>query len=260
MELGLNGKNVLVTASSAGIGLGVAISLFREGANVAICGRDAERLAAAQRKINSEGEGSILTVKTDLRENTQIERLVDTVISEWGNIEILVTNTGGPRLGGLQDFERSDWEEAFATVFWPVLSLINLVVPGMRTLGWGRIVFLTSTWAKQPRTGSALSTVTRSAIAGLSKYLALELAEHKITVNHVLPGPIQTERSRRLAEQRAQLDKNSIPSSQDPESLLKKSGVPSDIGDLVAFLVSDRSTFTTGTSIQVDGGQVRSIF
>jgi len=183
---GLEEKVALITASSRGIGLAVARELSRRGARTAICGREENVVDEAIVGLTKDGAAAI-GVRADLGQPEDVDRLLSRVSNELGPIDVLVCNTGGPPHGRFVEVTIEDWERWFAEMFYPVVRLVRAAVPQMQRRGAGAIVFLTSTTVKQPRAGAVVSTTIRSAIAGMSKQLANELAPHGIRVNHVMP-------------------------------------------------------------------------
>jgi 3-oxoacyl-[acyl-carrier protein] reductase len=205
----------------------------------------------------------VLGVPADLSQTAEIERLYQAGMDEFGGIDILVTNVGGPPAGTFENLPREAWENAANLLLTSVLDLTRLVLPEMKTRGWGRILNITSIAAKQPVENLILSNSLRAAVTGFAKTLADEVAPFGITVNNILPGYTRTERVTRLAETIA--EKEGITPTQaqarwTSEIPMKRLGEPHEFAALAAFLVSERASFMTGNSIAVDGGWIRSLF
>jgi 3-oxoacyl-[acyl-carrier protein] reductase len=259
MDLGLGGKVVLVTAASRGIGLACARRFVAEGATVAISARRADGLAAAVAQLG--GAGRVTSHAADLTSEAETARLLDEVDRAHGRLDVLVSNTGGPRIAAFVDTTLADWAAAYELLLRPAVQLAHGAARRMTAAGGGSIVFLTSTWVKQPKPGGVLSAAMRSAVSALAKQLALELAPHRIRVNQVLPGATGTDRMRAIlasAAHRSGATEEDELRKVVADIPLARWASPEEIADAVAFLASARSAFITGTALQVDGGAVRS--
>jgi 3-oxoacyl-[acyl-carrier protein] reductase len=249
MDLGIEGRTALVMGASQGIGRGVAASLAREGARVAIASRSRERLERAAREI----EGEVVPFVADANDLDRLAGLPAEVAEALGPVEILVTNTGGPPLGRALEHPADEWEAAYRTLVLAPRTLVDAVLPGMRERRWGRIANVASSSVREPIPGLALSNAHRMAAVGLFKTLAAEVAGDGITVNTVATGRFATQRaadnagSLEAAEERAR--------SEVPAGRL---GTPEEHGDLIAFLCSERASYLTGAVIPLDGGLLRS--
>jgi 3-oxoacyl-[acyl-carrier protein] reductase len=249
MDLGIGGRTALVMGASGGVGRGVVAALAREGARVAIASSSRERIDRAAGEI----EGEVAAFVADTDDLDRLSSLPAEVAERFGPIEILVTNTGGPPLGGTLDHPREDWDAAYRALVLAPRTLIDAVLPRMRERRWGRIVNVGSSSMREPIPGLALSNAHRMAAIGLFKTLASEVAGDGITVNTVATGRFATQRladssgSLERAEERARVD---VPAG--------RLGTPEEYGDLVAFLCSDRAAYLTGTVIPLDGGLLRS--
>jgi 3-oxoacyl-[acyl-carrier protein] reductase len=263
MDLGIKGKVALVAAASQGLGRAVAEELAAEGASLVLCARGEERLNQTCDEIR-EGTGvHIIPVVGDLSVTADVERIFKEGIDRFGQIDILVTNTGGPPTGKFETLSRENWDEATRGLLTSVLGLTRLVLPGMKERRWGRILNITSIAAKQPIGDLMLSNSMRAAITGFAKTLANEVAEYGITVNNVMPGYTATERVEDLAQTLAKkegVESAAIRSRWESEIPMKRLGKPEEFAALAAFLVSERASYITGSSIAVDGGWIRSLF
>jgi 3-oxoacyl-[acyl-carrier protein] reductase len=250
MDLGIAGRVALVMGASRGIGRGIAAALSREGARVAIASRSKQHLEETAREI----EGETATFVADTADLDRLATLPGEVAEKLGPVEILVTNTGGPPLGGALDNPREQWDDAYRSLVLAPRILSEAVLPGMRARGWGRIVNVGSSSVREPIPALALSNVHRMAAVGFFKTLASEVARQGVTVNTVATGRIATARladaagSLEPAEERARVD---VPAG--------RLGTPGEYGDLVAFLCSERAAYLTGAVIPLDGGMLRSV-
>lgn len=262
MDLGLGGKVALVAAASQGLGRAVAEELAAEGASVILCARGEERLRQACDEIREQTGTYVLGVAGDLSIAADIERIVNEGLESFSHIDILVTNTGGPPTGKFETLTRENWDEATRGLLISVLDLTRLVLPRMKERRWGRILNITSIAAKQPVENLMLSNSIRAAVTGFAKTLANEVAEFGITVNNIMPGYTATERVEELAQTLADkegIDDADIRSRWESEIPMKRLGTPKEFAALAAFLVSERASYITGSSIAVDGGWIRSL-
>jgi 3-oxoacyl-[acyl-carrier protein] reductase len=236
--------------ASQGIGRAIAAALAREGAEVAISSRSAERLEEAANEIG--GRATPFVADTD--DTERLSALPAEVAEALGHVEILVANTGGPPFGSSLEHDVEEWERAYRSLVLAPRVLAEAVVPGMRERGWGRIVNVGSTSTIEPIPGLNLSNSHRMAAVGFLKTLANEVAADGITVNTVATGRFATERLADAGgslEQAEEAARTEIPAA--------RLGQPEEYGDLVAFLCSKRAAYITGTVIPIDGGRLRSV-
>jgi 3-oxoacyl-[acyl-carrier protein] reductase len=252
MDLGISGKVALVTGGSAGIGLAAAKSLAREGCDVCVTARNPERLADAVVELQEFGK-VVHAILADVEDPAAARRVVEETRGVLGPIDILVANAGGPPAGRFDETSLADWDVAVQRNLLGTVRLMYAVLPEMRSRGWGRIVTITSRSAREALDGLALSNATRSAVAGVVRTLAREVGGDGVLVNNVMPGPIDTERLRELAGSEEVLAERgkAVP--------VGRIGHPHEVGDVVAFLASERASFVNGISMLVDGGESRVI-
>jgi 3-oxoacyl-[acyl-carrier protein] reductase len=262
MELGLHGKVAIVGGASQGIGFAIARELAQEGALVTIAARKAGKLEEAAARIRAETGGQVLAVPGDWTKPDDCARFVDATVERYGRLDLLVNNDGAPPLGELVAFDDVAWQRAIERNFLSAVRMIRLSVPHMRAAGAGRIVNITASSAKQPIAHYGLSVATWAGLLGYAKTLSLELAPHAITVNTILPGRIVTERLEivlRFEAEKAGRDLDEMTLEDNKRIPLGHPGTPDDISGIVAFLLSERGRFITGTAIQVDGGTIRNV-
>lgn len=257
MNLELEDKTAIVAAASHGIGKACAMRLAQEGANVVICARGQEALMKTADEISAATGRQVEWVQTDLTKPEEIDLLVDATTVAFGDIDILVTNCGGPNRGELMMLEDSDWREAYELILMSAVRLIRTAVPHMRNSKDGRIINLTSIAVKQPIEGLILSNAFRAGVVGMAKTLARELASFGITVNNVAPGYTLTNRIYDLAMEQAKeqgISHEEVMADYHRLIPLERMARPEEIADLVVFLASERAGYITGTTIPVDGG------
>ena len=254
MDFGLLNKGALVMASSKGLGKAVAAELANEGCNVVICGRNDNTLKNTSDEITSESGRECYYVQGDITSQNDRKRILSYSKSKIKSIDVLVTNSGGPKPGSFDDHDNEDWRDAYSLLVESTVSMIRGVLPDMKEQKWGRIITITSQAVKQPVEGLILSNSVRSAILGLVKTLSIELGKHNITVNNVLPGYTLTDRLETLIRQRGTSLENisvNVP--------LKRVGLPNEFAAAVAFLASEKATYITGVSLPIDGGWIKGI-
>lgn len=263
MDLGLKGKVALVAAASRGLGRAVAEELAAEGASLILCARGADALNETRDHIAITTNAPVLAVPADVTISNDIAKVVAAGQAQFGKIDILVTNAGGPPAGKIEALNREQWEAATKLTLFSAIELTRHVLPGMKERRWGRILNITSISVKQPVENLVLSNSLRAAVTGFARTLANEVAADGITVNNILPGYTRTERVEQLAAMMA--DKEGITAADfaarwEKEIPMKRLGEPREFAALAAFLVSERASYITGTSIQVDGGWIRSLY
>ena len=249
MDLGIEGRVALVMGASKGIGNGIARALAAEGVKVAMASRSLDRLDEAAAEI----EGETATFEADTTDLDGLAALPARAAEAFGGqVEILVTNTGGPPPGGATDRSTDEWEGAYRELVLAPRALIEAVLPSMRESGWGRIVNVGSTSTVEAIPHLALSNTHRMAAIGYFKTLAREVAGEGVTINTVATGKIATDRIAHLIgsmDAAREMAKRDVPAG--------RLGTPEEYGDLVAFLCSERAAYVTGTTIPLDGGLLR---
>jgi 3-oxoacyl-[acyl-carrier protein] reductase len=246
MDLGLTGRTAIVCGASSGLGLASAAALAAEGANVVMLGRRRELLEREAARIGALAVAGDVTVPADL------ERVVETAIGEFGGIDILVWNSGGPPAGKAADLTPEAVERAVALLLLPAVRLVALCLPHLERSEAGRVIAITSAAVLEPTPHLALSNTVRPGVTGWAKTLANELGPKGITVNCVAPGRIDTARLAELYP--------GGPTAQQLEDIpLRRWGTPQEFGDVVCFLASERARYVTGQTLAVDGGLTRGL-
>lgn len=263
MDLGIEGRVALVGASAHGLGLATAIKLAEEGCHVALCDLDEEGLDSARAVVRERSSGGRVDGWTvDLRNRESIEQLVGQAREHLGEVDILVTNSGGPPPGSFEEATDEKWALAFDLTFLSAVRLIRAVLPGMKAKRWGRIVNFTSRTLREPIPNLIISNSVRLAVAGMAKTLAPEVAEFGITVNNLGPGPTSTDRAIELAENRAVKRGITLEEElQESEARIPRGrmALPEEQAAVAVFLASDLASHITGASLIVDGGETRAL-
>lgn len=263
MELGIKGKTVLITASSKGIGKAIAEGLAAEGCNVAICSRTKTTLIETAREIKIKYGIEPFWGICDISQQKDIDNFFTAVQNQFGTINILVNNCGGPIPGFFKDLSEEDWEKAYKQVLLSVIRFSNLVLPKMVEHEWGRIINITSVSVKQPVHNLMLSNSFRSGVTGFAKSLSNEVGHMNITVNNIAPGYTLTNRIYELAVNRGKATGKSheeILSDMVKDVPMNRLGGPDEIAAMVVFLASQKASYITGTTIPIDGGLTKSLF
>lgn len=263
MELGIAGRPALVAAASRGLGRACAEALAREGARVAICSRDPDAVHAARAEIAEATGAEVAAVAADVSRPEDAVRFVREGTRALGGCQILVTNAGGPPARRASEASDDEWVEAVDLNFLSVVRMVREAIPSMRRAGYGRILAITSLVVKQLDPGLDVSTAVRLATTGFLRSLAVEVAGEGITVNGILPGRILTQRLRELAQSGGAATDEEVDrwlEERAGDIPAGRLGDPRELGDVVAFLASERASFVTGTMIQVDGGLYRGMF
>lgn len=262
MNLGLENKVALVAAASKGLGRAVAEELAAEGASLILCARGQEKLEETANQIAQATGASVLAVSADLSIVEDVLRVVNSGMEKFGRVDILVTNSGGPPAGKFESLTSEAWESATRLTLNSVLELTRRVLPAMKERRWGRILNITSIAVKQPVENLMLSNSLRAAVTGFARTLANEVAAYGITVNNIMPGYTRTERVEELAQMMAEkegISPKEFIARWEREIPMQRLGEPREFAALAAFLVSERASYMTGTSIPVDGGWIRSL-
>ncbi|HZF39002.1 MAG TPA: SDR family oxidoreductase [Blastocatellia bacterium] len=259
MDLGIKDRVAMVAAASKGLGKACAVALAEEGCKVSICARSAEELEKTRSEV--EAVGDAIAVATDVSSASDLEDWYRRTIDRFGQVDILVTNTGGPPVKRFMELSDESWLSGVESTLMNVVRLSRLVIPEMRDRRWGRIIHLTSLVAKQPVDELTISSTLRAGLSGLTKTMANQLGPSNITVNAILTGHILTDRQYVLADVRTQergITHEEYFAGQAAEIPLRRIGEPREIGEVVAFLASERASYVTGVSLQIDGGLIRS--
>jgi 3-oxoacyl-[acyl-carrier protein] reductase len=247
MDLGLQGRVALVTGASRGIGFGIAAALAAEGARLAMSSSSRERIDAAAAEIGARG------YVHDTNDLDAAPRLVEQVERDLGPVEVLVANTGGPGGGDPLEFTRQQWQDAHRELMLGPMALIEAVMPGMRERGFGRILSISSSAAREPIPNLMMSSAHRSGMLATFKTLARRVAADGVTLNTILPGRIATDRISHLygsIEEAEQVAREEVPAG--------RLGSVEEIASAAAFLCSERASYVTGVWLLVDGGLTRS--
>ena len=258
MDLGIAGKNALVCASSKGLGYACALALAREGCEVTINGRDAERLETAAQTLREQSGAIVHTVVADVASRDGRAAIV----AACSNVDVLVNNNAGPPPGYFTAWDEEDWLAAIEANMLPALMLLRAFLPGMRERRFGRVVNITSAMVKSPLAPMGLSTAARTALIAACKALVPEVAADNVTINNLLPERFDTDRQKQMAQLAAAMKSISYEEARAEiaESIAaKRFGQPEEFGDACAYLCSAQAGFISGQNLQMDGGSYRGL-
>ena len=262
MDLGLKDKVALVAAASRGLGRAVAEELAAEGASLVLCSRSEEAINKTAKEIAQTTAANVLAVAADVSKADDVTKLTQFGIDRFGRIDVLVTNAGGPPAGQFENLSQEQWEAATRLTLFSAVELARQVLPGMKERRWGRILNITSIAVKQPVDNLILSNSLRAAVTGFARTLANEVAPFGVTVNNIMPGYTRTERVEELAQMMAEKEgftPGEFIARWEKEIPMRRLGEPREFAALAAFLVSERASYITGTSIPVDGGWIKAL-
>lgn len=247
MNLGLAGRTAIVCGATSGLGLASAEALSDEGANVTMFARRRDELDRESNRLGA------LAVRGDVTNAADLERAVERTLQAFGGIDIVVWNSGGPPAGTASSISDEGLEAAFELLLLPAVRLVRLCLPHLEQSEAGRVICITSVAVKEPVPNLALSSTLRPGLTGWAKSLSRELGPQQITVNCVAPGRIDTPRMTEL------YGEGGPPVEDLAQIPLGRLGTPREFGDVVCFLASERASYITGSTIQVDGGSARSL-
>lgn len=264
MDLGIKGKRAIVTGGSRGIGCQAARRFLEEGARVLVCARGSEALEKTREALAEETGGEVVALQADTSQEGSAQKIVDAAVAAFGGVDILVNNAGEMSSGRFEVMTDAGLQTQLNTKLFGFLRLIRTVVPHMRKGGWGRIVNLIGGAGKEPDPYMFSSGMTNSALLNLTKSLSEELGEAGIHVNAVCPGWVDTN----LWERNAQGLQEEYKAESEEEArrraarrnALNRFGKPEELADAIAFLCSERASYITGVSLNLDGGRLKSLW
>ena len=263
MDLGLKGKVAMVAASSKGLGFGIAKALAEEGAQLSIGSRTKDDIETAAGQLRKLYKTEVLSSVMDSSNPESILDWTDKTIKEFGGVDKLVVNAGGPPAGRFEDFSDEEWQAAFELNLFSAVRMIRATLPSMRERGGGSILTLTSMAVKEPIDVLILSNVMRSGVTSLIKSLSVQLAADKIRLNNLMPGRIKTDRIKYLDSLNAKkqgISIEQIEKNNQSAIPLGRYGTIEEFGRCGAFLLSDAASYITGSSLAADGGLMKTVW
>ena len=258
MDLLLKDRVAIVGGASQGIGYGIARTLAGEGVKVAITARRAADLASAAERIRGDTGADVLPIPGDCRRAEDCTRVIEAAAGAFGGIDIVVNNDGAPPLGPIESFDDESWRKAIEQNLMYVVRMARGALPHMKARRGGSILNITAISAIQPIANFGLSVATWSGVIGFAKTLSIEAARHRINVNTICPGYIETRRLEKVFAGGGK-DPALMRRELEAEVPMGRIGTVDDIASLAALLVSPRGSYITGAAIQVDGGLLRAV-
>jgi 3-oxoacyl-[acyl-carrier protein] reductase len=258
MDSGLKDKVALVMGSSQGIARAAVERFAAEGAKVAICARNQDKLAQAADELRTRYKAEVITERLDVTDFAKAQSFVRRVAEHFGRIDVCVANSGGPPAKNFLSIELEEWRKNVDLIFLSVVNLAKEVIPYMQKSGGGRFIAITSTSVKGPIPDLIMSNAIRPGVVGLLKSLSMEFGKDNITFNNVAPGYTMTERLNELAGTRARAANVSVPDIHErwsQEIPLRRLARPEEVADAIVWLASDHASYVTGQTILVDGGR-----
>jgi 3-oxoacyl-[acyl-carrier protein] reductase len=264
MDLGINGKSALVTGGSRGIGREAARQFLEEGVRVTICGRTAESLERTRTELAKTTGGEIHAVVADMTNEADIARMVDSAKQRFGTVDILVNNAGQMYSGRFAVLNDAGLKEQLETKLFGFMRAIRLIYPMMKAQRWGRIVNIIGGAGKEPDPYMFGSGITNSALLNITKSLSTEFGADNVLVNAVCPGWVDTNLWQRNAQGlAAELEAKSEEEARRlaaRKNSLNRFGRPEELANAIVFLCSERASYITGVSLNLDGGRLKSLW
>jgi 3-oxoacyl-[acyl-carrier protein] reductase len=257
VDLGLKNRSVIVAASSDGIARAAAEKFAAEGAKVAMCSRDTNKLNPAAQRIRDRYGVEVLAEPLDVTDAGAVEEFVKHVAQDFGGVDVCVTNAGGPPAKMFLATTAEEWHRAVELNFMSVIHFARAVLPWMQKNQWGRLVTITSVTVRQPVSDLIYSNAVRAGVLGLVKSLSNEFGKDGITVNNVAPGYTATQRLKQLIDKRSQelgMSPADFEARLGTDAPLKRVGQPEEVADAIVWLASERASYITGQTLLVDGG------
>lgn len=263
MDLGIKQKRALVCASSKGLGRAIAIGLAKEGVQLALCARDRQTLEQVAAECHKVGSPKVFFRDLDLTKDSARNDLIADIQHEFGGLDILVHNGGGPKPSLVEETDLSTWRHGFEQLFPYVAHFNAAFLPDMKQQRWGRILAITSLSVLEPIPNLAVSNAMRAAVTGMLKTLAEEVAFSGVTVNCLAPGLIHTDRTEQLLE--ARISRSGQSRAEYMEEYLqsvpmRRLGTPEEFAAVAVFLCSQLASYVTGSTVCIDGGKRRATY
>jgi 3-oxoacyl-[acyl-carrier protein] reductase len=262
MDLGIKNRVAIVGGASKGLGRASAERLAAEGANLTICARNEQVLEETADAIRHDYGVDVLAISADWSQSADIDRTVEETIKTYNRLDILVHNTGGPPPGEFADHPDDHWQDAFELLLFSAIRMYRAVTPHMEKNQWGRIINIASITVKEPWESLILSNVFRSGLVSLAKTISRKLAADNILINTVCPGLYLTQRMENVLENQALKSGRpleDVVADYTSEIPVGRMGDPDELANLVAFFASNLASNITGTTVQADGGAIKSI-